>query len=292
MFDGTGLLRWSHHFFAGNDANGDCAVTDLSIRRDAQGQDVVTYCGIFTHGAVPNGTPLTPVRPFANPALCTGGATMQAQGQWHAFVGRLVRTGGITQPMFHSIVGSPGHGLFGLAEIDEDRFVVVGSTTADEGASRFPFTSRCGIAPLVGPYVVGTVLVFDASQTAGGGNLVLESSEALGGVGEGLVTMARDVTVGRGAAGDIPVAFGSDIAYVVGSTNDPAFTFAGSGLQVAPTTGYGGNNDGFLAAIPIIQQGPPPSPFGVLVPWTMEYRGTAEEDGFTGVGTGTSSRST
>lgn len=177
VYNGNGDLLWTHHFFAGSNPLSSCAITDLSIRVDELGDEIVTYCGIMTHGDPGTGTELSPVRPFASPgAGLSGGATTQGGG-WDGFVGRLRRSGGVTTREFHSIVSGSGQdGLFGLAEITESRFAVVGSTSLETpGTSEFPIT----FTPLVAPYAVGVALVFDAAQVPGG-NLVLDAGIALG----------------------------------------------------------------------------------------------------------------
>ncbi|MEZ6038561.1 MAG: hypothetical protein R3F29_13855 [Planctomycetota bacterium] len=273
VLNGNGDLLWSYHFFAGNDPDADCAVTDLSIRVDAEGNDVVTYCGIFSHGDPGVGTPLSPVLPFAPSGSCTGGATTQVAGQWDGFVGRLIRPDGAPAPnfpQFQSIVGGPGQdGLFGLAEIDANTFVVVGSTQATAGQGGFPIPSACGI---VGPYVLGAALLFDASAVPSGA-LQLVGGIEIGTVGEGTNTMARDVAVGRGAFADN----GDDMIYVVGSTDDaglPGWFALPSGDTLA------GPTDGFIAALRDVSGNPPTSR---LERWTCRLQGDELNDGLTGI---------
>jgi len=158
VFNGAGALLWSHHFFTDRGTgpsynNGHCAITDVSIRVDAAGNDVVTYCGISSFGNPPGPvdslsprldfTPPTGLVPCQNP---TGGATDNGAGQWDGIVGRLSHSAAGTTHVFHSIVG--GHeqdGLFGIAEIDENVFVAVGSSGTPAGiplgTNTFPFTT-------------------------------------------------------------------------------------------------------------------------------------------------------
>jgi len=275
VYNGNGDLLWTHHFFdPANPGTDACAITDVSIRVDGEGNDVVTYCGISSHGGAAGGD-LAPLLPFPSSGACNGGSAPLPAGQWDGIVGRVVFAGsGPSVRVFHSIVGGPGQdGLFGIVELDEGQFAVAGSAAAATGAFGFPFPSYCG--SLTGPYVVGAVLVFDASATGGGGALVLARGEPLGSASEGRHTMARDVHVGRDSF------FGgsttSHMIYVVGSTDDPAFS---SGLQpfiMAPPAGLAvrnGPTDGFVAAL---VDGTP------LVPWTFAYHGGPGDDGLTGV---------
>jgi len=285
VYDGGGNLLWTHHFFAGNDGDQECAITDLSIRVDAEGREIVTYCGIFTHGELGSGTELSPRLAFASPGTgASGGATTQAGGEWDGFVGRLIRDGGTTDRVFHSIVGGPGQdGLFGLAEINADRFAVVGSTQAASGTSNmFPILFfPSGI--LTTPYRVGAVLVFDASLTEitpTPGNLILDSGVALGSLGNEVATHARDICIGNGVGIDkgqeVAVV---DMMYVVGSTSDPDFTTQLGPFLIAPTQGqdaFGGNTDGFLAVLEDVPTYP-------MIPWTWSYWGGEDFDGLTGV---------
>jgi len=58
VLDGDGNLLWTHHVFGADPAQ-SCAITDVSIRVEPDGREVVTYCGISTHGDPGPGTPLT-----------------------------------------------------------------------------------------------------------------------------------------------------------------------------------------------------------------------------------------
>jgi hypothetical protein len=249
VYDGEGDLLWTHHFH-GTDSAGDCAITDISIRvesRDSQLTDIVTYCGISSHAVPGSTTPLSPVEPFAPLLTCTAGvggntANGTAGNQWDGIVGRLVRSQAsmsTTTTEFHSIVGGTAQdGLFGITELDTERFLVVG-TTADDGttASSFPLISTCldGIAN----YCVGVTMLFDATDvTAGTGVLQLHNSVHLGTVDPDAHTAARDVV----AVPDVE----SGLAYfhLVGSTDDPDFltTTASNGFQST----HGGGRDGFV----------------------------------------------
>jgi len=285
VYDGGGNLLWTHHFFAGNDGDQECAITDLSIRVDSGGREIVTYCGIFNHGNPGTGTELSPLLPFASPGTgASSGATTQAADQWDGFVGRLVRDNGTTTRIFHSIVGGPGQdGLFGLAEIDENRFAVVGGTQVDGAASSnlFPIASS-GNPVLTGPYRIGAALVFDATGTEfkqPPDNLTLDGVAGLGSLGGEVATHARDVCIGHviNVSGG-PQVF--DYLYVVGSTSDPDFSSAfPTAFNYQPTQGqdtFGGNTDGFLATLFDI-------PTAVLAPHTFSYWGGEGYDGLTGV---------
>lgn len=288
VYDGDGDLEWTYHFFAGTSTAPSCAVTDLSIRVDAEGNEIVTYCGVFTHGNPGAGTFLTPEKGFLSPATgLSSGSTTQASGQWDGFVGRLVHTGGspgTTNRLFHSIVGGPGQdGLFGLAETTEERFAVVGSTAADTSQEGFPVF--LGGAPLLtAPYQVGVALVFDACQTTATSpptDLILDSSASLGVADSRFATIARDVCIGFDVGIDVSGTFTvGDVIYVVGSTNDDTFdTTAGIPFQVSPTLGQGafggGVADGFAA---VFQDQP-----ALLWPHTFAYWGGGGDDGLMGV---------
>ncbi|MFY9345169.1 MAG: hypothetical protein WAT39_21950 [Planctomycetota bacterium] len=280
VFDGNANLLWSHHFFDPADPGDQaCAITDVSIRVE-NGIDVVTYCGISTHGGFGGGE-LAPLLPFPAVGACNGGAPPHPAGQWDGFVGRVIGTTPASSiRVFHSIVGDVDQdGLFGIAEIDINRFAVVGSVELVEAAqSRFPFTSfiSCG---LQGPFVVGSALVFDAVNVPAGA-LTLERSSPIGNAGEGFVTVARDVIIGRETLPGIPTAL--DQLYVVDSTNvveTTPFTCGARPFAVPPPPGLNvlqGPSDGFLAALALV---PAPN----LQPWTFAYHGGPGGDGLTGI---------
>jgi len=280
VFDGNGTLLWSRHMF-GVDPTQSCAITDLSIRVDAEGNDVVTYCGISSHGVPAAATPLSPVDPF--PATVgNGGATNQGIGQWDGIVGRVSRSAaGVQTPTFHSIVGGPEQdGLFGIAEIEADRFIVVGGTrwagaTPPPAGFEFPLL---GLLP--GPFDIGVAVVFDFD--AGTSNWLLESTLPLGSSGE-VSTLARDVLVLRDGfaivdAGSFATPALHSVA-IVGSTNDPDL-FAPFLNPVAPA--MQGPTDGFVA---IAHDLP-----GSLTAAMGRYHGGDGNDGLTGVQGWTSSR--
>lgn len=281
VYDGDGFLLWTRHFFAGSESDVDCAVTDVSIRVDDEGIEYVTYCGISSHGNPGSGTLLTPEKEFASPGTgLTSGSTTQSPGQWDGFVGRLVRTGStITQP-FHSMVSSGGQdGLFGLAEITEDRFAVVGATRAADGSEDdFPIADG-GFQVLGPPYYVGVALVFDASAVPGG-NLVLATSQGLGRQTSDLHTIARDISVGWDVKGQTPDI--TPMLYVVGSTDDdslqpttpsPVWLVTGSNGQQT----FRGGTDGFIAVLSDEAATP------LLRAQTFAYWGGEGDDGLTGV---------
>ena len=294
VYNGNGVLLWTHHFFAGTDGTRSCAITDLAIRVDGNGDEIVTYCGIMTHGDPGLGSELSPLRPFAMLPGLAGGATVRAPG-WDGFVGRLRRSNGVTTREFHSIVSGNGQdGLFGLAEITPDRFVVVGSAnepSANPTAGSYPIW----IGTPVAPYTLGVALVFDAQLVAGGGNLVADSAAALGGDAATLpsrerATVARDVCVGwdvgfhDSSAGTVV----SHVIYVAGSTDDPNFSAGQFTFTKAPPAAQAtlqGPTDGFLA---VLREFPtsgalPPVGVGFMVPHTYSYWGSSADDGLTGV---------
>jgi len=135
VYDGWLNLLWTHQFY-GRDPYGDCAITDVSIRV-VNDQDVVTWCGASTHGVALN-PDLTP-DPTSNLTLqpvqwFSAGAVNNGAGQWDGIFGRLVHdyTGtGTTTDVFLSVDGGRGQdALFGIAERDPNRFVVVGASAA------------------------------------------------------------------------------------------------------------------------------------------------------------------
>ncbi|HZN39812.1 MAG TPA: hypothetical protein VFD82_13465 [Planctomycetota bacterium] len=299
VYRGNGDLLWSHHFFTDRGTlpeynDGHCAITDVSIRVEA-GNDIVTYCGISSFGN-PSGPidSLTPLRAFAAPTptgTClppyslTGGATDNGAGQWDGIVGRLSRPhdgSGTTTPVFHSIVGgSEQDGLFGIAEIDENVFVGVGSSGTPPspttlGPNTFPWTTPVCPAPGTAQ---GVVMVFNAPATGNPptANLQLLTAQNLGSPGSPPTghTVARDVfAIPRWKSGPV------DQVLIVGSTNDPnlltnlgitSSTFPYAGPQPA----WGGQSDGFiLAAQPTSAQ---------LTFFSGTFRGGAGDEGITGV---------
>ncbi|MBZ0153969.1 MAG: hypothetical protein K8J09_20785 [Planctomycetes bacterium] len=248
IYNGNADLQWTWHFHGGTGAGstaGRSAVTDVSIRVDAEGAEVVTYCGISTHGNPANNGTLDVLAPFVMSSGAQGN-TDNGAGQWDGFVGRLVRpNGGNANKVFHSVVGgSEQDGLFGLAEIDVNRFMVVGSTgipaAVAPGATAFP---GVGVGTF-GTYSIGVGLVFDASALPGG-SLVLESAQGYGTTTAGTCTVARDVVVQPGFVGGFP------LAVIVGSTNDAGLLASLPGLTSAghaPQATLGGGVDGFILA--------------------------------------------
>jgi hypothetical protein len=276
VFDGAGLLLWSYHFYF-EGYEGHSSVTDLSIRvetTDGVKHDVVTYCGMSTFGiptmqVSPDHT-LSPISPFRAPTSTVSGyvpadgATDNGAGptgrifQWDGFVGRLVNDHNNPNPLatvrkFHSVVGgSEQDALFGLTEIDANRFVVVGGTAVANLpnwpvplggpiAPRFPFTATStNWNNLTLDYCVGVAMVFDASDAA---ELQLKKSVPLGSTGI-LRTHARDVVHAWEDGGH-------DRLYIVGATDDPSFfgtlptTVPGGPIVTGSFTGTGVN--GFLA---------------------------------------------
>ncbi|HEX5052756.1 MAG TPA: hypothetical protein VFZ65_13350 [Planctomycetota bacterium] len=298
VFDGAGNLLWSHQFFGANDM-GSCAITDVSLRvvfnaAGAPVQDVVTYCGISSFGnPVPNAE-LATTREFVAPAagagcsLPAGGATNNGVGQWDGIVGRLTAPHlgvGPLLPDFQSIVGGVQQdGLFGIAEIDAERFVVVGSTgtsgVVGAGGASFPLTTGVCLNAAVGAYALGVRMVFNVPAA---GPIVLETSQELGSLvvaPAGLIpanqaTVARDVLVQQGYKN------GTAQIVVVGSTDDPNLlnSFAGStpGPQVAINgTGVAGATDGFVLSVWDVAP-------GVLAAGASTFRGGAGNDGLTGI---------
>ncbi len=298
VFDDDGNLEWSYQFH-GRYGLQDCAITDLSIRAETVGEttyDVVTYCGISSHGVPDITTPLTPLLPFTaqiGSANCfDGGDGDEHHGtdQWDGIVGRIRhdRSGGTTSRVFHSIVGgSEQDGLYGIAELDANRFAVVGSTVRSSPPNSpasnraFPFsnsTTTCWNDEE--NYCVGALLVFDASDTVSSQPLVLEAAHEIGSVGEDIDTVARDIVVNRIFDNEDDL----HSFYIVGSTNDAEWidnllTLNGT----TPAAGFqgtiGGGADGFVLWGFI-------APFTTATPVTFyvgSYYGGPDQDGLTGV---------
>ena len=299
VYDGDFNLLWTHQFF-GADQH-DCAITDVSIKVEGTAPnqiDVVTYCGISSYGMTTGW--LAPNQAFVlgpnATAVCgnPGGAVSNGAGQWDGVVGRLSRSHSSVQsglsvvPEFHSIVGGVDQdGLFGIAEMEDQRFAVVGGsahsshTRSGTGAEPFPFTrGTC----LVGQsaYCVGAVLVFDARPTrlASPTSLLLESSWQLGGVGAGINSLARDVLIQHPFQPQSP---SLDQIYVVGSTNDarqgptgnPSF-FGDLNVTVGLQTAISGTEGFVLSALSLEGSGMPFMTDGTFV-------GGPGDDGLTGI---------
>lgn len=283
VYDGDLNLLWTHHFF-GAASTGVSAVTGVSVRVVADSQDVITYCGISTFGSPVSGnTWLTPVQPFSAPTSACGagsrgwanGSTDNGVGQWDGFVGRISRDHANTTATaieFHSVVGgSQQDGLFGLSELEEDQFAVVGSSVGTTTSTGLACPGVC-VLPTDPLYCVGTVMVFDASGVGGGGALVLRRATMVGQAGE-LHTILRDVL----AQPRSNVPNGSnrvdDTIIVVGSTEDGGF-IGNPGIVQTP---FAGPTDGVIGVF-----GYSSGPSG-LFPYTFEYQGYAGASGYTGV---------
>jgi len=168
---------------------------------------------------------------------------------------------------FHSNVGGRQQdGLWGIAELTKDRFVVVGgSAVALPGAPNggagtggiqpsFPFTDPFYDWGAEDRYCIGAVLLFDASPIRlGVGPLELELSYPLGRPGDKplqsggsypRLTHVRDVcvTLARNAAGPAAI-------MLVGATNDVEFN---------PLTTQLSDLFGVLGSSPVSGYGPPP----------------------------------
>ncbi|MEQ1632226.1 MAG: hypothetical protein ABL997_07615 [Planctomycetota bacterium] len=292
VYDGALTLLWTHHFF-GTNSLGECAVTDLSVRVvpvDGGGfRDVITYCGISTFGSPATGNAsLTPVLPFPAPTFpspCGAGSrawaignTDNGAGQWDGFVGRLSRdhtAAGATTVEFHSVVGgSQQDGLFGLSELEDGKFAVVGSSaSAGTVSAALACPGVCVLA--ADTYCVGTVMVFDASPVALGAPLELDAVDAIGQPGE-MSTVARDVIAQPGS--NVP--FGGPVfpntLMVVGSTNDGSI----AGDHFLQQTAFSGPTDGFIATYSnpgVVSAGLGLERFGV------EFQGLPGPSGYTGV---------
>lgn len=276
VYDGNGNLRWTLHLH-GFDPMASTVVTDLSIRVDGT-LDEVTYCGVTSNGFYtptppdPNlETTIEPIRPFDAQAMQTtciespasgsshnASAPDSATNQWDGFVGRASAPHAgsppitVTRDFFSIVGGSFQDGLFGLAELDRDNFVVVGSTTSSTASSgpartvplsrQVPFNWPVGLGlpefcfhTTAGWGSFGTVFWFNSTLTRlpqdpqMTNNLLLLESTILGSHGRN--TIARDAIWHGG------------LMWIVGSTDDPAFT----SLDAYPARGtFDGPTDGFV----------------------------------------------
>jgi hypothetical protein len=289
MFDGNGTLLWSHHFF-GVAADQHCAITDVSVRVEfvngVPTTDFVTFCGVSTYGMPAANATLTAVLPFGAPLLTcassAGGATNNGAGQWDGVVGRLTRAhagaGPATTQFLSSFGGAQQDGLFGIADVDSERFVVVGSTTDQGGVPAgvdVPVTFGTCPATGVAPYTSGVAAVFRAIP---GSALQVETSQLIGSAAVGTNTAARDVLLPRswGSGGQVGIV-------VVGATDDGALFGAPSvGVPASPQGTIGGGVDGFiLAGVHVPGSGAPGT--GLLA-WTDgTFRGDFGDESLTGV---------
>ncbi len=286
VFNGAGDLLWTHHVY-GVDAEQSCAITDLSIRVEAvSALEVVTYCGISSHGNPGAGLPLSPKKDFAALGMpaSSGGSTNQGSGQWDGIVGRVSQSAATgVAPEFHSIVGGPDQdGLWGLAEIvfdpehELDRFVVVGATRLTSSAAPPTGFAHPGFVGIAGRYYIGTVLFFDAAPThLPMGDLVLESVLPLGQFStetEDYFTLARDVvTLKDGLPG---TAQSVDLVAVAGSTNSPLLPFFAVWPSAPAHSVLQGDTDGFLATILDV--------VGAPSTYQIALHGGPDRDGLTG----------
>lgn len=311
VYRGDGQLLWTYHFH-GSSSDGASAITDVSVRNSTidPGNVHVTYCGVSTHGVPASSTPLSPVRGFTAPPGFSPGYVPAAGNsnnisspfsRWDGIVGRLSRPfagTGTTTALFHSIVGGfEQDGLFGIAEITETRFVVVGSTAwnpvpaiAIGAGLAFPFSHNHPNTPAWYPthppvafnnlteYVLGVTAIFDASAVPQG-NLALQTSSFVGSLpqeGTDPRTVARDVIVA-------PQCDDSNLTRItfVGSTNDAGFlTSLRSSTGAIPHLGFqqslNGGTDGFIITTLDLVGGP------VWIDHAT-YFGFANEDGLTGI---------
>lgn len=318
VYDGGGALLWTRQFF-GRDDNGDCAVTDVSVRvvftpNGVPIADEVTYCGISTHGIdLVGGVPtaanaaLTPVNWFVAPTpagsgpgihLPAGGATDNGIGQWDGFVGRITNahvggTGPTVMPVFHSVVGGKEQdGLFGLAEITPERFAVAGGSaistpgTPAPGVNSFPFT--WGTTPPIGgsiqwPWLA--VLDYCVGVAA-----VFDAAGTPGGaplVLEAADPMGSVIPVTHSCARDVHVAFGGVLPGAPLTQGAPALHFVGS-TDDAAFIGFVAANPGPQPVIGGMTDGFLASAPGNAATWIdfqeATFYGGALADGLMGVG--------
>lgn len=246
VYDGVGNLKWARQFY-GQDVSGDTVITDVSIHV-SNGDDVVTYCGASTNGALVNSgitlqSTMAPtncsflgnVPPACNDVPAPHDIHNAAQGvptaQWDGIVGRVQKPHNFSQttlatsnaPLtFHGIVGGVHQeGLFGISEQSPTEFVVVGSTQKTNSSSNSVFVpltnpstfnsaqgTFCFSANAASWQSFGTVFRFTVNSGTHLCNLV--SSTLIG--SNGTNTVARDVVWHNG------------LMWIVGSTDDPNFT--------------------------------------------------------------------
>ncbi|MBX3464351.1 MAG: hypothetical protein KF830_14375 [Planctomycetes bacterium] len=288
VLNGDGVLLWTHHVF-GVDQEQSCAITDVSIRVEAMtGNEVVTYCGISSHGNPGAGVPLAPKKWFEMPSgpPTSAGDTDHGTGQWDGIVGRV--SFGATQGKFvefHAIVGGPEQdGLFGLAEIaydpeakNVDRFVAVGASQSTSPTGAPAGMAHPGFGTVNQPYYMGTMAFFDAIQVRSTGNLVLEFVQTFGqpsSEAESYFTIARDVLVLKDGYPGTQTLI--DMVAVAGSTNDPLLAVT---AVVDPSPAHAvlqGDTDGFLATVIDAIPGSP-------LLFQAALHGGPDRDGLTGV---------
>ena len=328
VFDGTGTFLWSHQFYFDDVGGpgtphlpGACAITDLSIRVEevvdggvSFKRDVVTYCGISSFGnqvAYPTAS-LAPKLPFLAPSTGVAGYvpaagdtnssdTNQGDRQWDGIVGRISNLhapigpaplGSTVVKEFHSIVGGREQdGLWGIAELPDDRFVVVGSTTTlgvpGIGNTTFPFTQSQVNWNGQATYCVGVVMCFDAAPTRLTQRLLLEWSFPVGHPSSVSEAHLADVCV-QMLAHDDSNGLRHRIA-VAGVTNDPAIGSSlpspspfvaipyGQAVTPPPTT------DGFVLIGHEIPAGGVAGA-GSWKPENLAFQGAVHAGGYRGVG--------
>jgi len=216
-----------------------------------------------------------------------GGSTDNGSGQWDGIVGRLSNDHASPVPTatmreFHAVVGGREQdGLWGIAELPDNRFVVVGGTavptTPGSGAATFPFTNTQLDWNSLTNYCVGVVMAFDASPTrlSPPQNLLLRSSAAVGSAGTPR-THVRDVAVNVWPSTVAPP--WEHRIGIVGTTDDSTlFNWFTLG-SVVPTTPFGSNTDGFVATALDIPGGPPD-----LLFLGGSFHGDAGNSSYTGI---------
>jgi hypothetical protein len=308
VYDGGLNLLWTHHFYGAAD-DGDCAITDVAVHAEEGEnglQDVVTYCGISSHGHPGAGTPLSPLYPFVAPTglysspggspcmVLASGSQNNGAGQWDGIVGRLRhdRFSVATTPDFHSILGGVEQdGSFGIALIDANRFIVVGSTRKISDAASsvvFPFTQRASLTAICwnteDAYHVGTMALFDATATRSGQPLDLDEARWIGSPGAGVHTTATDVCVNPtiGTSLNDPI---TGMAYIVGATDDSALISSLPGWVPGFQSTLGGGIDGFVlsveASVPTYSSPRVPGDLSIS---SASFYGGSDNDVLTGVG--------
>ncbi|HEB52722.1 MAG TPA: hypothetical protein ENI87_05660 [bacterium] len=301
MFDGNLNLLWSHRFFGlANDEH--CAITDVSVRVEyvdgVPTTDYVTFCAASTYGMPAGNGTLAAVLPFAPPTggSCgnpTGGDTDNGVGQWDGIVGRLshahVNNGGAganapaTTVFLSAFGGDMQDGLFGIVDLDEERFAVVGSTgtvAAPAPGADLPITSGLCPAAGVAPFSAGVIAVFRGNA----GSLQLEWSQSVGSLAQNTDTAIRDVHFRREPSGvnTAPDTFGLT---VVGATNDPDLfgpsSLASISVAATPQATIAGGVDGFVLGGTYTT---PSSPMSLPMVWLQgTFRGSTGDEGLTGI---------
>jgi hypothetical protein len=253
-YNGAGDLLWSRHLVSPDQllsVGGEVCATDVAVHVEGEGAaatDVITWCGYTTSTdlSLPISTvggTLQVTSPFAPGSVQTSCGTFSFQGGAgiggglsadEGLVGRFRASHVNPMPSqvgtdFFCMVPGPLRGrLVALAEITEDRFIVVGNYGMDQNGSTPPLTASA--EPCLQQALVteeyGYAAIFNASQTPTG-LLQLEYAELFGvitnPISPFLLTDFRDVAVIGGSA------------WIVGVTDNPNLPAPQNSLIIGST---------------------------------------------------------